>query len=568
MKRKILILGLSIVMMTADISMSVTALDDFSEETEAVFQDAENIEEFDETDADEISISDINIDDTEVEEGISEEETEEEQTFEEEILIEEIYEINPVLSDVEPYEYEIPELYGAIDTGSRIYYETTDECAQALRTAMINREVTINIYYIGDEYSEGYSKSLLDLAVAHDLLLENGSGDYLRYHYTSVDRRTFRGSSDQGVYYRFQYTFSYLSTGEQEDAVTSAMTSIMNGLDLSGDTVNDINQIYSYVTAHVAYDSSEHEAYSVHSAYAAVIEGKSVCQGYVTMLYRMFREAGINSRIVGGRAGSVNHAWIMVEIDGVWYYLDPTWDAGLASDDWQYYLIGSSQFLTNHIWVDQYQTDPLYATYVISEENYFSEEPVEPEEMFLESLYTNLLSRHSDPGGLAYWKNMLQTGTVDSLGVICGFLNSYEYAAKDLSQTYDLVKNLLADENFQQSADLTVRDETLLIVIRCYNYVLDRQPELSGLRYWCRKLDEENISYKDLFKGFLFSNERSSRTLSDEAFIDLVYRLILNRQPDAAELEQWEESFPGVADREVIFDQVTDTEEYHQLYNE
>ncbi len=537
--------------------MPVSGLDDFNEDAEETFEEDTSAE--------------MEILEEEFQEGdedFQDSEMSDEAFFEEEVLLEDIFERNPVLPDVEVYEYETPQLYRAIQTGSRSYCETTEECVQELRTAMANRESIINIYYIGDEYRDGYAKELQDMAVAYDMALGSNTGDYLRYHYKSVSRRTFRGSSDIGTYYRFEYKFSFLSTAQEEEDVTAAMGTIMSSLALTGDTEKDIRAIFAYVTANVLYDSGDYEFFSVHSAYAAVIQGRAVCQGYATMLYRMLRQAGIDCRIVGGRAGSVNHAWIMVEIDGLWYFLDPTWDAGRTSDEWQYYLIGSEQFYKDHVWEEEYQTDPLFDLYEISEENYDRNEPALPEEIFLERMYEHLLGRHSDAIGLAYWMDMLQTGRQDSLGVLAGFLGSHEFSKKDITQTYERVRNLLEDEMFWQYADLNVSDETLLNVIRCYNLVLDRQPELGGLRYWCRKIDEMHISYKEVFKGFIFSSERGSRPLDDDEFLAMMYRVILYRQPYMGEISSWQEGRAEGKSREDFFEALTETDEYVMLYGE
>lgn len=485
---------------------------------------------------------------------------------------------------------------------------------------MLNRENPINIYYMGDEYQEGYAKMVQDLAVAHDMRLDTNTGDYLRYHYKSVNRRTFKGSVGGKVYYRFEYDFSYLSTAEQETAVTSAIKTIMRDIKRTGNTKKNISRIYEYVTSHVVYDGSDYDDYNVHSAYAAVIHGRSVCQGYATMLYRMLREAGINCRIVGGRAGSINHAWVMAELKGRWYFLDPTWDAGRKPGEWQYYLIGSQRCFKDHTWEDAYQTDPLFATYDIAAEDCNpddsdeletrpetessmehdtsthnnnntgpetvkeiesivgpeteSETPSEPEkepeasEIVLDSLYANLLGREADSVGMAYWMDILQSGKDDSLGVLCGFLNSDEFKKKDISETQTFVKKLLADESFWQYSGLTVQEETLLTTINSYNVVLERQPEAKGLRYWINKVEVEHIPYREMFRGFVFSPERESKPVDDKNFIEMLYVFILNREPSAEELDGWLTKCAAGSSREEIFDALTDTDEYHRLYNE
>ncbi len=74
---------------------------------------------------------------------------------------------------------------------------------------------------------------------------------------------------------------------------------------------------------------------------AALLRGKAVCHGYAGLLAKMCPLAGIPCQVVSGHARgygfalggaedvhAVNHAWNAVQIQGRWYLLDVTWDAG------------------------------------------------------------------------------------------------------------------------------------------------------------------------------------------------------------------------------------------------
>lgn len=60
-----------------------------------------------------------------------------------------------------------------------------------------------------------------------------------------------------------------------------------------------------------------------HSAYGALIEGESVCEGYAELYQYLLYLCGIQSHAVTGDAGGP-HMWNLVRIDGEYYMSDPT----------------------------------------------------------------------------------------------------------------------------------------------------------------------------------------------------------------------------------------------------
>lgn len=71
------------------------------------------------------------------------------------------------------------------------------------------------------------------------------------------------------------------------------------------------------------------------SSYNAIMEGKSVCEGYTNMMHYLLNIVGIDSRTVSCNISEANieyvgynsnHSIIRVNIDNGWYYFDPTND--------------------------------------------------------------------------------------------------------------------------------------------------------------------------------------------------------------------------------------------------
>lgn len=129
-----------------------------------------------------------------------------------------------------------------------------------------------------------------------------------------------------------------------------------------------IKAIHDWIVSHVEYDQS----LSHYTAYEAVTLGETVCQGYSLLGYTMLKKAGITVLIAEGTVNTGEHAWNMVQLDGVWYHLDLTWDdpvrAPAASKEaavkaaqsnegtvrYNYYLRTDAELRADHQWTKTY----------------------------------------------------------------------------------------------------------------------------------------------------------------------------------------------------------------------
>ena len=132
--------------------------------------------------------------------------------------------------------------------------------------------------------------------------------------------------------------------------------------------------LYDYVTSHVEYDYEglDNGDPGVYTAYAALYKGTAVCQGYATLYYALCWEAGLPVRIIT----SYNHAWNIVYLKGVWYYVDSTWDSeSYTGRDW--YLLGQNNFSgdPSHVNEDEYLTAEFQSKYPISPWDYDPDMP-------------------------------------------------------------------------------------------------------------------------------------------------------------------------------------------------
>uniref|UniRef100_UPI003D7EF932 S-layer homology domain-containing protein n=1 Tax=Butyricicoccus sp. TaxID=2049021 RepID=UPI003D7EF932 len=195
--------------------------------------------------------------------------------------------------------------------------------------------------------------------------------DYLKWQYAGWDA-TQSGHVDGNTYYlTIKYTMTWYTTEKQETALDVRINRILQSLNLDGKSdYEKISAIYSYVCQHVTYDS-KHDAddsYKLkYTAYAAVINGTSVCQGYSVFLYRLLLEEGIDCRFISGTANGENHSWNIVKLGGKYYNLDATWDAG--SDTPAYFLKSDANF-SDHERDEAYLTQSFARNYPMGDTDY------------------------------------------------------------------------------------------------------------------------------------------------------------------------------------------------------
>ena len=289
--------------------------------------------------------------------------------------------INPVYKDVLPDA--LPEAITpySLETPQNVSYtDDVQQLAATLRQQMLNRTTTIHLYYhsntaITQDSLDQLSDQLFNLAVAHT---GNGKeGDYLRWHCEGWTLGASYSSAFSGYNMDLTFTMYYLSDASQEAQMDQAVSSLISSLNLSGkNEYQKAKAIYDYMCSNITYDykNLNDPNYTLKfSAYAALINKTSVCQGYATLFYRLALEAGLDARVIAGVAGGGNHAWNIVKINGSYYNLDSTWDAG--RDPYDYFLKNMNDF-SDHDRNADYTASDFVTAYPMSATSYDESAPV------------------------------------------------------------------------------------------------------------------------------------------------------------------------------------------------
>ncbi len=76
-------------------------------------------------------------------------------------------------------------------------------------------------------------------------------------------------------------------------------------------------------------------------------------------------------------------------------------------------------------------------------------------------------------------------------------------------------------------------------VTRMYEQCLSRDPDQAGLDGWAGQLENGNMNGAQIAEQFVFSNEMLEKNLSNEEFVNVLYRSMMGREADAAGRTGW-----------------------------
>lgn len=118
-----------------------------------------------------------------------------------------------------------------------------------------------------------------------------------------------------------------------KDEIASARTTFDNGVNKAmacvNNTMDDAQKalvIHDYLLSNSYYCE---DGYYTHSAYGMFKNRRTVCAGYTLAYSYIMNKLGIPCQYMYSE--SMAHAWNCIEIDGLWYQCDLTWDDTTAS---------------------------------------------------------------------------------------------------------------------------------------------------------------------------------------------------------------------------------------------
>ena len=181
-------------------------------------------------------------------------------------------------------------------------------------------------------------------------------------------------------------------------------------------------------------------------------------------------------------------------------------------------------------WAEQLESGRMNGAQV-AEAFVFSDEMLSKnlsDEAFVKVLYRAMMGREADAAGLAGWLKELTNDYSTRSEVTKAFVESSEFTG--ICSAYGIVRG-----DFAASGDIE------RFVSRFYTICLGRPADQKGLWGWVGQLKNRQMNGAQIAEAFFFSAEFTDKNVSDEAYVDLLYRTILGREADAAGRSGWVE---------------------------
>ncbi len=165
---------------------------------------------------------------------------------------------------------------------------------------------------------------------------------------------------------------------------------------------------------------------------------------------------------------------------------------------------------------------------------------------FVEQLYQNVLNRAGDAEGIEFWTGLLSTGSVSRAALITQFSEAPEFVA--LTGTESAVGGIEGE------------------IVRIYKAFFEREPDAAGLEFWLAAR-ADGLPLTDIAASFVNAPEfvATYGDLSDGEFINLVYRNVLGRTPDAGGFDFWlAQLTSGAVDRAGLMVEFSESVEFRR----
>jgi hypothetical protein len=204
------------------------------------------------------------------------------------------------------------------------YYSLMDEDEQSLymilRRAVMNREKKLSLD--ANEFSEDFMET------AHAVM---SNSDSLTFGYRGYSGTSY-GYTTNGVYKpdHYEITIEYWDWAMSRNNFIRAVNFVDKNVDKFIATLDeDLNtrqklvKAYDYIRLGAVYDLDYKYC---HTAYGALVAGRSVCDGYAYAMQYICEELGIPCVITTGTTDDpdTGHAWNKVKIGKNWYVIDAT----------------------------------------------------------------------------------------------------------------------------------------------------------------------------------------------------------------------------------------------------
>lgn len=102
-------------------------------------------------------------------------------------------------------------------------------------------------------------------------------------------------------------------------------------------------------------------------------------------------------------------------------------------------------------------------------------------------------------------------------------------------------------------------------VVRMYDKFLGRTPDAQGLDFWYNKLVSKELDGANIVDGFISSDEFAGKNLDTDAFLEILYNGIFDRNADQTGKDTWSDILSAGVSQRYISAQFINSDEFNRL---
>ena len=179
-------------------------------------------------------------------------------------------------------------------------------------------------------------------------------------------------------------------------------------------------------------------------------------------------------------------------------------------------------------------------------------------EEFVRILYRTFFDREADDGGLESWTNALDGGA-DKKDIIEGFINSSEWSNVCLRFGIPSGGTGAPDIEVEPNSD------TIAFATRLYTTCLCREADTPGMLNWASQLANQRDTGTGAARGFFFSDEFTRQNVSNEEYVNRLYRTFMGREADEEGFNAWVAQLNAGISREEVFNGFAGSPEFTRI---
>lgn len=258
--------------------------------------------------------------------------------------------------------------YNQLDEYSKIIYNAIDANKENMKTGTYEIKLGTKFSELlsksdGEELLGEYYQSAIEGYTYDnpDIFYIEFSKLYLNIETTTIgNKKTYKVFINSGD--EANYLTNEFSSKEKIDEAIEEIEKIKAYFvqNKKTNTYENIKTVHDYLVESIEYEQTISKS-NIYNLYGALINKECVCEGYAKAFKYLMDSIDIPCVLIIGKATNLeqkteNHAWNYVQIDGIWYAIDCTWDdpilegPGFLSNSlkYKYFLKGENEFNKSH----------------------------------------------------------------------------------------------------------------------------------------------------------------------------------------------------------------------------